>query len=207
VEEIMRRVAVLLVILALLLPLAAWADGIDIANKNGTVTILESGISSQGSHLIQYNNIKASPGHGLGYVNYSTGALLTGSLLGGGTFSSVGSSFIVTGTGGYQGVPKGTIFSGTFVGDISWTLIQGLPAKPQIYQLAGNLKGQLYDGRTVTGSTTQTIYVYYGQVIKDHKGGIHLGDTQLNVPEPSTLGFMGIGLLAVAGTIRHRFAF
>ena len=202
----MRRVAVILTILALFLPLVAWADGIDIVNKNGTVTILESGISSHGSHLTQYNNIKATPGHGLGYVSYSTGALLTGSLLGGGTFSSIGSSFLVTGTGGYPGVPKGIVFSGAFVGDISWTLIQGLPNKPQIYQLAGDIKGQLYDGRTVTGSTTQTIYVYYNQVIKDHKGGIHLGDTHLNVPEPGTLGLMGIGLLAMAGTIRRRFA-
>ena len=62
VEEIMRRVAVLLALLALLLPLAAFADGIDIVNRNGTITLLETGITSSQSSLHQFNNIIATPG-------------------------------------------------------------------------------------------------------------------------------------------------
>ncbi len=202
----MRRVAVLLALVALLLPLAAWADAIDIVNRNGIITLYDTGITSVQSSLIQFNNIKAQPNHSLGRVDFATGALTSGTLLGGGIFSSVGSSFIVTGNG-TNGVPHGIIFNGAFVGDITWTLVSGLPNKPQVYQLSGNISGQLYTGRTITGNTTQTIYIYYKQVIKDHKGNIHLGDTNLGTPEPGTLGLMGVGLLTMAGIIRRRLGF
>ncbi len=200
----MKRVAVLLAVAALMLPLAARADLI-IVNRAGVITLLDSGITSKGSNLIQFNNFKSTRPHSLGSVEFSTGALTSGTLLGGGIFSSVGSSFIVTGNG-TQGIPKGIIFNGTFVGDITWTLISGLPNKPQVYQLSGEIQGQLYNGRNVTGTTTQTVYIYHNQVIKDHQGNIHIGNSALGTPEPGTLGLMGIGLLAVAGTIRGRFS-
>jgi hypothetical protein len=199
----MRRVAVLLAVLALLMPLAAWANGMDIVNRNGIITLLETGITSDQSSLIQFNDIHAKPGHSLGRVDFTTGALTSGTLLGGGIFSSVGSSFVVTGNG-TNGVPHGIIFNGAFVGDITWTLIAGLPNKPQVYELSGQIQGQLYTGRTVTGTTKQTIYLYRNQVMQDHKGNIHLGDANFNTPEPGTLGLMGAGLLAVAGMIRQR---
>ena len=200
----MRRVVVLLALSALLLPVAVWADGIDIVNRNGIITLLDSGITSSQSSLHQFNNIVATPGHSLGRVDFATGALSSGTLLGGGIFSSVGSSFVVTGNGN-QGVPHGVIFDGTFVGDIIWTLVNGLPSRPQVYQLTGTIQGQLYTGRKITGTTTQTIYIYYHQIIKDHKGNIHLGDTHFNTPEPGTLGLFGAGLLTMAGMIRRRF--
>lgn len=199
----MRRMAVVLALLALLVPLAARAD-IIIGNKGGTILLLDTGIVSHGSRLVQFNKIHSTPGHALGSVDFATGALSSGTLLGGGVFSSVGSSFIVTGNS--PKVPKGLIFNGTFVGDITWTLVSGLPNKPQVYQLTGEIQGQLYDGRTITGTTTQTIYIYYHQVIKDHQGSLHIGNSNLGTPEPGTLGLLGIGLLAVAGTVRRRFA-
>src|SRR2546422_859117 len=113
----MRRVLVL-ALLALALPMAAWADGIDLVNKFGTISISAGGITSTGSQLKQFNGVVAAPGHSLGSVSFSTGALIGGSIQTGGTFSDVGSSFVVPGTG--PQVPhQGTIFSGAFAGAVS----------------------------------------------------------------------------------------
>ena len=195
----MRRTAVVLTFLTLVLPLASRADTI-VVNKGGTISLLTTGIASHGSRLIQFNNIHSTPGHALGSVDFATGALTSGTLLGGGIFSSVGSSFTVTGVS--QGVPKGVIFNGAFVGDITWTLLSGLPNKPQVYQLSGEIEGQLYNGRMVTANTTQTIYIYNHQEIKDHTGDLHGGVANFSTPEPGTLGLLGAGLIAVA--IRRR---
>jgi len=198
----MRRVLFVLALLALVLPIVARADGIDLTNKYGTVTILSSGITSRGSELRSFNGIQAPAGHSLGYVNFGTGALDSGSLWTGGTFSSTGSFFIVTGKGNY-GEPKGVIFNGAFVGEISWTLIASNRQFHE-YLLTGALQGQLWTGRVVTGTTTQDIYTYWNQEKVDHKGEIHFGSTHLNTPEPGTLGLLGLGLVAMAGAFRRK---
>src|SRR5262252_5966347 len=94
----MRRVLVL-TLLAVALPMAAWADGIDLINQFGSVSISAAGITSVGSQLKQFNNVVASPGHSLESVSFQTGALTSGTLAGGGTFSDAGSSFLVIGKG------------------------------------------------------------------------------------------------------------
>ncbi len=196
----MRRVVVL-ALLAMTLPIAAWASGIDLTNQGGTIAISLSGITSKGSQLKSFNGIQAPPGKSLGKVDFSTGALTSGTISGGGTFSSVGSSFVVIGKGNY-GQPKGVIFQGTFVGDISWTLVSQV-GQTSTYSLTGDLAGQLYNGRMVTGTTTQTIITHPGQLAKGI-GHINLGDTHLNTPEPGTLGLLGTGLLGIAGTFRRK---
>src|ERR1700691_311361 len=149
----MRRVVVL-ALLALALPIAAWADGIVITNQFGEISVTTAGISSMGSQLKSFNGITAPMNGSLGSVSFTTGALASGSLAAGGTFSSTGSSFIVTGKGGY-GEPKGTIFSGTFVGPITWTLTSPPGVRNLTYTLSGTIQGMLYNGRMVTGTTTQ----------------------------------------------------
>lgn len=196
----MRRV-VGLALLAMTLPIAAWASGIDLTNQGGTISITLGGITSKGSQLKSFNGIQAPPGKSLGSVSYSTGALTSGTIAGGGTFSSVGSSFVVIGKGNY-GQPKGVIFSGAFVGDVNWTLVSQV-GQTLTYTLSGDLAGQLYNGRMVTGTTTQTIITHPGQLAKGI-GHINLGDTHLNTPEPGTLGLLGTGLLGIAGTFRRK---
>jgi len=198
----MKRVAIGLALLALLLPIAAWADGINLVNQYGTVTILSSGITSKGSELTEFNGIVAPKRHALGYVSYGTGALVSGSLWTGGTFSATGSYFDVVGKGKW-GEPRGNIFIGAFVGPIDWTLISSNKQFHE-YQLTGEIEGELWTGRMVTGSTTQTIYTYWNQEKVDHVGFIHLGNTHLNTPEPGTLGLLGGGLLALAGLFRRK---
>lgn len=198
----MRRVLVLAV-LALALPMAAWADGIDLVNQHGSISISNAGITSTLSQLHSFNGIVADPGHTLGSVSFSTGALLTGNIHDGGTFSAVGSSFVVIGKG--PKVPhKGTIFSGAFVGPISWTLVsqhgQGL-----VYELSGTIQGTLWNGHFAQGTTTQTIVSTNGQIAQGI-GHIRIGQTGLLTPEPGTLGLLGTGLVAIAGMLRRKFA-
>jgi hypothetical protein len=197
----MRRVLVL-ALLALALPMAAWADGIDLVNKFGSISISASGISSIHSQLKQFNGVVASPGHSLGSVSFSTGALISGTIQTGGTFSDVGSSFVVIGKG--NEVPhKGTIFSGAFVGPIAWTLVSQ-SGQNVVYTLSGEIQGTLWNGRFVTGTTTQTINSTNGQISLGI-GHIRVGNTTILTPEPGTLGLLGTGLVAIAGMLRRKF--
>jgi len=197
----MRRVLVL-ALLALALPMAAWADGIDLLNKFGTISISAGGITSTGSQLKQFNGVVAAPGHSLGSVSFSTGALIGGSIQTGGTFSDVGSSFVVTGKG--PQVPhKGTIFSGAFVGPVSWTLVSQ-SGQSLTYSLSGAIQGTLWNGRFVTGTTTQTITSTNGQLTLGI-GHVRVGNTNILTPEPGTLGLLGTGLVAIAGMLRRKF--
>jgi hypothetical protein len=198
----MKRILLGLALMLLVLPIIAKADGITLTNERGTVTILASGITSKGSQLTSFNNIKAPQGHAMGSVSYATGALDSGSIWTGGTFSSVGSYFDVVGMGKY-GEPKGPIFTGSFVGEIDWTLVSSSKFL-HIYDLTGNIEGQLWTGRMVTGTTTQVIYTKWNQEEIDHKGSVKLGTTQITTPEPGTLGLLGTGLVAIAGLFRRR---
>ena len=205
----MKRVAFIFLLLAILgfaFPVAVRADGIDLTNEFGTVTILDSGITSRASELMSFDGFSAPKNHALGYVNFWTGAFIgsSGSIWTGGEFSSVGSGFTIASAGKY-GQPRGVIFQGAFTGPIDWTMV-AVNNYFHEYQLTGKIAGMLWTGRTVSGTTTQTIYTYWNQETIDHKGDIKLGTTHLATPEPGTLGLLGTGLIAIAGFLRHKGA-
>jgi hypothetical protein len=208
----MRRVAVIVGLCVLLLPAAAWASGILLTNNFGTVSITNAGIVSNASHLQSYGGFTAGAGHSLGSVSFSTGALTSGSILGGGTFAGgAGSSFIVNGSGAWLKALTGTthtkvtLFAGSFVGPVNWQLLSiGPHGWAYNFELSGTIRGQLWDGRTVNGTTHQFISLFKNQWSNDHKGNIGIGNNNLAVPEPSTLGLLGTGLIGIAGTLRRK---
>jgi hypothetical protein len=212
----MRRVVVLAV-LALALPIAAWADGINITNQGGTIaitgmsgtgglgTIGVSTISSHGSEMTAWNG---NTGH-LGLVNYSTGTLESGSISGGGTFAA-GGTFDIIGIGKWASKLTGSacgsgcdLFTGSFESPVAWTLISKT-GQSESFALTGSIEGTLYTGRTVYGTTTQDIKIDNNGQLNKGIGHIGAGQTHLNTPEPGTLGLLGTGLLAVAGMFRRK---
>ena len=213
----MKRVTVLVGLCALLLSAAAWADNIKLTNNFGTVSVTDAGIVSTGMELKSYGLVTAGLGHSLGSVSFSTGAFTaagacTVSPLCNGTFAGgAASSFIVTGGGAWIKTLTGTtsthvtLFSGSFVGPVNWQLLSiGPKGWTYNFELTGTIRGKMWDGRTVNGTTTQYITLYKNQWANDHSGDIGLGTTHLAVPEPSTLGLLGTGLIGIAGTLRRK---
>jgi hypothetical protein len=195
------KAALILIVLALALPFTAFADAISLTNRFGSIAISSAGITSMQSQLTSFNGIVAAQGHSLGSVSFSTGPLISGSISAGGTFSSVGSTFVVAGKA--KGVPKGALFTGAFTGPIAWTLVK--QGGSVIYTLSGTISGVLYTGRTVSATVTETIFSTRQQLNKGI-GHISGGTTGLATPEPTTLSMLGTGLAVIAGLFKRRFS-
>ncbi len=184
----MKRIA-LLALLALALPLAAFADNsVDFTNSGGTLSGSSSGLTLTGSQLIDVNGFNGGGliQGGLGTVSFSTGSMSSGSLQMGGSFNGGGSFNIVTnGTGG---LPATTLFTGSFNGPVTWTLVT-LANGTHNYTLTGSITGAWYTGATVSGATVQ-LTINTGKGFFNGSTQISSGDTNIvvPVPEPGTLG-------------------
>ena len=198
----MTKKLILLVVLALALPMAAFASSqVDFTNSGGMLTGSNSGLSLSGSTLVAVNGLNGGgliTGTNLGSLTFSTGALASGSLQMGGTFAA-GGTFTITGNGS-NGIPNGVLFSGTFSSPVSWTLIT-LANGTHNYILTGVLAGT--NGFGSNGVTVQ-LTINTGKGFFNGSTQISSGDTNIVVPEPGSLTLLGTGLVSLAGVVRRK---
>ena len=199
-----RSLTLLLCALAcLMIPAASFADSsVDFSNSGGTLAGSSTGLTLSGSTLVAIiENGSPKVTGDLGTVTFSTGALSSGSLAMGGTFAA-GGSFTVTGNG-TNGIPNGTLFSGSFSGPATWALVE-LSNGTHSYTLTGTLTGTA-EGVSVAGVTVQ-LTINTGKNPFNGSTMISGGDTTIvgSVPEPSTVMMIGTGILGLAGMLRRK---
>lgn len=175
----------------------------DFGNEGGVLVGTNAGLALTGSELIAVNGFNGGGEitGGLGGVSFSTGALTSGSLQMGGTFAG-GGTFSITSNGSF-GLPNGALFTGSFSGPVTWTMIT-LANGTHEYTLQGAISGTWYNGTTVYGASIQ-LTIHTGKGFFNGRTRISSGDTNVVVvPEPGTLGLLGTGLIGLAGVLNRK---
>jgi hypothetical protein len=195
----MKRV-LFLALLALALPLAAFANSADITQFVGVTSGSGFGRSNSGITLNAALAVMDGFNGGgefagaLGTMSFTTGALLSSSRTTE-TFAG-GGSFTITGNG-LDGTPNGVIFKGTFSGPVTVYLGRGNVFTAVVCDGTCSLTGTWYNGKAATGTLDLT----------DQHGLVTVAvglQSPSAVPEPGTLSMLGTGLLGLGMLVRRR---
>ena len=116
----MKKKMLLLVVLAITLPLAAFADDVSFTSDGGTFTGTSFGYVLTSATLTQISGLAGSTysGSDLGTVSFSTAKLgsISNVIVGGPIMA--GGGITITGNGS-DGLAAGTLFTGTFAQGLS----------------------------------------------------------------------------------------
>jgi hypothetical protein len=198
----MKR-TILLGLLALALPMAAFAGAVDFSNSGGTLTGNSSGLTLANSTVIQAAGLGTGAIGNDGTLNFATGSYI-GTVGNVSTFNG-GGSFTIVGNGN-NGVPNGTIFMGSFSTPV--TLTAEMPVDGTfVYTVKGQISGTWFTGQGAVGLTNQTWVGSFTAGREGFSGSATLGSGETiitTVPEPGTLGLLGTGMVGLAGVIRRK---
>src|SRR3954453_11215615 len=140
----MGKKILLMLTLALVLPIAAYADSISFTSTGGTLNGSSFGMSLVGSQLTDITGLGGSfDGTSLGSLSFSTGLMAApGNVIDGAHFL-LGGTVTILGNGN-GGAPAGLLFSGAFTQSPTWTRTPNT----FVYTFSGLATGTLADGST-----------------------------------------------------------